>query len=652
MKSSLFFSATLAALALAPAAWGSTGVCDSNPPTTTTACIDAIQNGGAVVNDIFKDTNGLSAQQLPLFGKLYNQWPGCDGANDAGCAGTSNPPYDCPGQYTCTTQVNSFATASSYLNSLDRTWWQPCRISDHSLDVNGCPKFSACVADGSPGSYNPWEGLAFDLGGPSNKVAIFAENDHGPQPCESTEYTVYLTDNPLSRALIQDPKATGVDPMKWNRAVLSTIYTKGFVEVRLPDPAGHAACGDTALYGVEEDSFVSVYALPCGITFRYAAIVAGNDGLDFPACGFDSSEAELDAVAGLTESGAAVCPDKDGDHFVDCSCPGAPPVCDCNDDNPAIHPGAPEACDSPDLNCDTKPGACSDPKTICYKSECLATCGGENPICPAGAGCAPTPSGNLCVPQDCTNGSCPAGGVCKNGSCVPACDTVVCPSGQVCQDGQCLDACQGVQCPAGQACKDGQCTFPCACFAADTGCAGGNVCDKTGMPACVPPACVGSMCGAGKVCNPINGACVDICAGVICPQGQVCAAPGTCVPTCNSTTCDPGLVCNPQTGACEDTSCANVTCFPPQTCKMGMCVDSPSGAGGMGGDGGMGGAMATSTGSMATGVGGAGGTTSGDKGSCGCRVAGAPDRDSLGAIAALVAAAAWTRRRRSAKKGG
>jgi MYXO-CTERM domain-containing protein len=57
----------------------------------------------------------------------------------------------------------------------------------------------------------------------------------------------------------------------------------------------------------------------------------------------------------------------------------------------------------------------------------------------------------------------------------------------------------------------------------------------------------------------------------------------------------------------------------------------------------------STTGSMTTGVGGAGGTSS-DKGSCGCRVAGAPDDDALGAIAALVAAAAWTRRRRSSRK--
>jgi hypothetical protein len=36
---------------------------------------------------------------------------------------------------------------------------------------------------------------------------------------------------------------------------------------------------------------------------RYAAVIAGNDGIDFPACAYDSSEAEVDAVAGLTQAG-------------------------------------------------------------------------------------------------------------------------------------------------------------------------------------------------------------------------------------------------------------------------------------------------------------------------------------------------------------
>ena len=47
-KLALAAATALAVAAAAPDARASTGVCDSNPPTTTTACIDAIQNGGTV----------------------------------------------------------------------------------------------------------------------------------------------------------------------------------------------------------------------------------------------------------------------------------------------------------------------------------------------------------------------------------------------------------------------------------------------------------------------------------------------------------------------------------------------------------------------------------------------------------------------------
>ncbi|HRI71200.1 MAG TPA: hypothetical protein PK156_43505, partial [Polyangium sp.] len=281
-----FLSATSLLLAAA-ASNAATGICDTTPEASQ-ACINAIQNSGGVVNDIFRDSNGLTADQLPVFGKIFNAWPGCPNVNASTCGGQSVAPFDCPGQFACGVVTPDLATAESYMNTLDRRWMQPLRITNHNV-VNGCPEgFGAAITDGLPDHYYPWEGLVFDLGGPSNKVAIFAENDHGPQPCESTEYTVFLSDNPLARDLILSPQTTGVDPQKWNRAVLSKIYTKGFVEVRPPDPVAYAACGDTAQYSVEEDSFVTVYSLPCGITFRYASIVAGNDGLDFPECQFHS----------------------------------------------------------------------------------------------------------------------------------------------------------------------------------------------------------------------------------------------------------------------------------------------------------------------------------------------------------------------------
>jgi hypothetical protein len=46
-----------------------------------------------------------------------------------------------------------------------------------------------------------------------------------------------------------------------------------------------------------------VFSAAGGTGLRYASIVAGNDGLDFPECGYDRVVVEVDAVAGLYESG-------------------------------------------------------------------------------------------------------------------------------------------------------------------------------------------------------------------------------------------------------------------------------------------------------------------------------------------------------------
>src|SRR5947207_11998351 len=171
------------------AALASTGVCDANPPTSTQACLNAIQAAGAVVNDIFRDTNGQTADQLAVAGRLIDNWPGCpDAAPFAGCSGQSQPPYDCPGQFTCSTPANTYANAGLQLNAVDRGWWTSCRLTDASLAPTGaggalCPNFnSSCIADGTAGNYIPWEGLVFDLGAHANKVALFAANPNTPQP--------------------------------------------------------------------------------------------------------------------------------------------------------------------------------------------------------------------------------------------------------------------------------------------------------------------------------------------------------------------------------------------------------------------------------------------------------------------------------------
>ncbi|HEY8073515.1 MAG TPA: MopE-related protein, partial [Labilithrix sp.] len=569
-------------------------VCDVGSGPTN--CINAIEAAGGVVNDIFKDAKGRDATQLPVYGTLVSidkifplcTTPPAQSANCAGCnPGTDTPPADCPGQYTCAGGTATVASVGAAVNGKpDHTWGHPCRISDHTLTA-GCPNYASCVADGAPGNYNPWEGFVFDLGGPSNQVAIFAMNDHGPQPCESAEYTVFLTNDPKSRDILLTPTTTGADPGKWNRAVLKKIYTWGWYTTRAPDPAGHgASCGDTATYAVENDSMVTVYQLPCGINFRYAAIVAGNDGRDFPDCAFDSQEAELDSVAGLTESGDAVCPDKDGDTFVDCACTGAPTLCDCDDNDPNTHPNAPEACNAgKDYNCNgVTPEPCP-PNKGCSDGLCVPFCSDEIG-CGAGSSCMTVDGGQrLCVPTDCTVGGCPPGSTCddKTKKCVPNCDTgVVCPPGEKCITGECVDPCRDVTCQAGFSCIDGVCNAPCNCFADDVGCTGGEKCDRptdagAGTNQCVTPDCVGVTCPSGKYCK--SGACVDYCTGVKCPPGETCVPPTAAALDAGGA--DAGDAGAPAFGCVN--LCAGVTCASPMRCDpaTGKCVNGPPPDGGI-----------------------------------------------------------------------
>jgi len=668
----VFGAALVSGLLLAPAARAATGTCDVSPGDTgqtEMACVGAIAALGAntVIDDIFRDSNNKTADQL-IYGKLVDPWggPGDPYANPNGCPQANTI---CNGDLTssqgnpaviCIDSSHDFNTVAGYVNNLDWKYANPIRMlnghGSQGAPYTNCPSWGASTVDGQKDGYLPWEGMVFDLGGPSNKVALFPVNDHGPQPCESVEYTVYLTNDPLSRELIDNPTTTGADPNKWNRAKLSQIYLEGWKKVRpgsdvtIPDPNDPTKM---LTYTIEADSFTSVWSLPCGINFRYVGIIAGNDGKDLPACNFDSFDAEIDAVAGLTESGAGVCPDADKDGYVDCNCNGAPTLCDCNDGDPSIHPGAPEPCDSPDVNCDGNPGGCATDLT-CYQSVCLPSCtSGENTVCPAGSACTSTAQGKLCVPQDCSAdpNACPPGTVCSNKVCVPACTGVVCPGMQVCKDGSCVDPCMGVQCSPPQICQNGACVPPCNCFADDVGCVDqpGTVCDSGNTNVCVQPTCKGVTCPPGQSCDPGTGMCEGFCnANVMCPQGQKCQDGVGCVPLCEGISCPTGFACDPKTGKCMDTACENITCFPPQTCVMGACVTPDGGAaGGAGGQGGAGnGGHGGIDGSSS---GGAGGATPGEKGKCGCLVPGestpAPPISALLVLAGLSGLGLRRRRR-------
>ena len=658
-----------AAIAAGPA-YASTGTCDvspgeytayagtdpltdTSPPASTAGlssarCMKTIRTLGSVVEGVFKDAKGKTADQLPSYGKLFNTHAG--ESNDTICNGFfAKGQRNVPSVQCVAGWGKTFAELSTYANGLDWKYVNPVRYdpaarkwcadptmgcfggqcypstaiaADGTLIAGSTPTAETCsaidetataISDGDTRFYTPWDQLVFDMGGLANKVAIFAVNDHGPQPCESNEYTVYLTNNPFSHDMIDNPGKDGADPKKWNRAKLFKVYTHGWIDnpdccdsPSTCDPTKCAlpAAGDAPK--LEADSMTLVFSLPCGIAFRYAAFIAGYDGhsLTDPAapadaCKYDSFDAEIDAVAGLNDDETAICPDKDGDGFPTCECTPKPSPCDCVDD-PAkdpdakkYHPGAPQSCDGPEYSCAPTPCATG---TFCYSHQCLKPCAPGEFKCTSGFTCQ-TASGadagpdggvvpQLCVPAPCGDaGTCEVGKVCIDGKCIDPCaPPTKCPVGQACQDGKCKDPCALVKCPAGQLCQGGTCHDNCACLAKTASgypCTGATpTCDaKSGT--CVPSGCDSTTCKPGEHCETTAGgpSCRGPCEGVVCPKGQTCDPAKGCVSPCDALTtpCAAGTVCKEKDGTCVEPSCANVDCSAPFVCKGGVCIDPGSG---------------------------------------------------------------------------
>lgn len=638
-------------------AWtGTAAALETADPTTTPGvsearCFKDIRSlGGFVVEDVFKDGKGRYANELPSFGKLVNMWPGENGntiCNGYFAKGQRNTP-----SVQCVTGWNkTFTQMSEYANALDwkyinnvryspaarltcPTTWPPMgcfsgRCYDaECVNADGtakaCPVGQICkkgtcaagdaatlpacstvdpqaatIGDGDPKYYNPWDAPTFDLGGLANKVAIFAVNDHGPQPCESNEYTVYLTNNPSSRDVIDNPTKDGADPNKWNRARLFKIFTHGWIDnpdccdsPKTCDPTTLPKPGDNPV--LEADSMALVFSLPCGIAFRYASFIAGYDGksLTDPSappdrCAFHSFDAEIDAVAGLNDDESAICPDKDGDGFPTCDCTPKPVPCDCVDD-PAkdpdakkYYPGAPQACDGPQYSCAPSPCPTG---TFCHNKQCLKPCEIGEFKCPPGFTCTPVAGQQLCVPSPCGDaGVCNPGEECRDGKCVDLCaPPTKCPVGTICQGGKCLDPCALVKCPAGQKCLGGLCVDNCACLAKTAAaypCKGATpTCDAI-KGTCVPPGCDKTTCPMGKDCvaTEAGPVCKGKCDDVVCPGKQVCDPTRGCVDKCEllASPCGPGLAC--KEGVCVDEECLLVDCSPPFVCQKGKCVDPGAG---------------------------------------------------------------------------
>ncbi|AKF10697.1 putative metal-binding motif-containing protein [Sandaracinus amylolyticus] len=598
---------------------------------TGDACRNVLRTArpDGVVNDVFTTRDGLYGPQLSFASYVR-------GAN--GCYGVSDRPTILEG-YTCTdTGVPALgADRAPYANSLDWYWTQVYRTRDDGVTF---------VGDGEPGFYEPSRGRIYDLGGEANRVVLFPITDHPPLPCEAFEYSVYLSNDP-NATVTASPDAP--NPLHWNPARLIRAYEQGWTRNPTARGASEAARPDLGTWlrdnsagEAVSDALVTVWALPCGLSFRYASIVAGNYGNPGPECVYHSNEDELDAVAGLNEDDTAICIDADGDGHRAASCGGS----DCDDSDPAVHPGAFEPCDATrDLDC--MPMAECPSGTRCESASglCVTTCfeGG------CGAGFTCTGSG-LCVESACAARTepCPAGTICRAGECRAPCDGVVCPRGQVCTGGACIDPCAGVVCPVNQTCIAGTpgavtlCGPACTCDEISTPlCGEGRACDaRADSPTrgeCVDPGCETATCAASEVC--VGGSCVDACAGVTCPIGQRCDAGACVVDRCASVTCPGGRVCRAgecvdacegvtcgegercRNGACMPDPCAGITCAPGFVCNEGTCVVSgPQDAGGNGMDGGGRGPRGTTDGGC-------------------CRVAGGGDRGTSGVVLLVIALA-------------
>jgi hypothetical protein len=79
------------------------------------------------------------------------------------------------------------------------------------------------------------------------------------------------------------------DKVIWSEAKLVTLYDQGWS----PDPN-------------IADGWTTVWEMPSGTTFRYASVAWGNPGNPDPSYYYMDGDAEIDAVAGLTEKGGAV----------------------------------------------------------------------------------------------------------------------------------------------------------------------------------------------------------------------------------------------------------------------------------------------------------------------------------------------------------
>ncbi|MBL8680114.1 MAG: hypothetical protein JNK05_13145 [Myxococcales bacterium] len=286
-----------------------TSNCNCEADAQQQLCLRSITStGGRVINGIFRTRTGDDARTLRFaryIGGLETNPTGCVGGRSNAAAGGT---YPCPGctpvqctSYACFSPPRTVASIGQFADQLDWLWTQHLRLNPWGGTAgDGRPLAGESTLDWG---YDPREGRKYDLGAPANRVVLFPITDHTDDSCmEPFEYTVWLSDNPNATSIAP---TNAPDPNQWNLAVLTETYTQGWTRnpnaVGLPSDTNNLE--STAFGNAVADGMATVWALPCGYSFRYASIVAGNVGTPSNACQFHSGDDELDAVAGLTVEG-------------------------------------------------------------------------------------------------------------------------------------------------------------------------------------------------------------------------------------------------------------------------------------------------------------------------------------------------------------
>ncbi|MAQ18531.1 MAG: hypothetical protein CMN30_27505 [Sandaracinus sp.] len=266
-----------------------------------------------------------------------------------------------------------------------------------------------------------------------------------------------------------------------------------------------------------------------------------------------------------------------------------------------------EACNGTDDDCD---GMIDEALT----RTCSTSCGTGTETCSAGSwmGCdAPTPGVEVCnnIDDDCDgvidDGNPGGGAMCVSDgmggylevdgpigdSCVPGrvrceagalvCRGAASPAPEICncEDDDCdgeidEDSGDGL-CPGDGACVACTCLTP--CVDEEFPCPPGRECDRDlAVPDagiigyCRAGMCEGVECTDEEICDPVTGACEDLCEGVNCATGLACVR-GVCVEdNCYGRGCPTGQQCRGAT--CVANPCAGVTCGDGEYCSEGACV--------------------------------------------------------------------------------